>query len=63
MKSWANVWKLLDIIRKQGGPRDIVALTAFDLAVDAPKGCEPPPEMLEVVRTVRAAGVTRRKVG
>ena len=60
-KSWLNVWKLLDIIRKQGGPRDIVALTAFDLTMDAPKGCDPPEEMVEVVRTVRAAGVTRRK--
>lgn len=60
--SWTNVWKLLSLIHQKGGPRDIIALTGFDLIMDSPKGCPPPPDIEHVIDTVRAAGVTRRRV-
>jgi hypothetical protein len=60
-KSWENIWKLLVIIQKAGGARDVVALTAFDLCPEAPRGLEAPVEIAEVIGTIRAAGINRRR--
>jgi hypothetical protein len=62
VQSWQNLWKILEIVYRNGGPKDIVAIAARHACATStyPLGAEPPQFVQEIVKVVRAAGVTYR---
>lgn len=63
LRSLTNCFKIAGIVLRNGGPKDIVAKMARLLVDESvyPQGFDPPEEIVEIIKVVKAAGVNWRR--